>query len=342
MLNMLACAAIASVSVMNVIDHTSPTNLIIYQAYTGLLSLALLASEIRAPRFLNSQMRFLFTYGGRGLLYTYFGCIVYTNHLYNIIACVYTVTLGVAYLVLAWVPIIPLQHGLLYNWSHWCSEGAKQMYESSSKRTHRTRRGITNEQYDAPLLGTAMPGLNRSSNGSASQTTYFQERSVSFAKDSDESSTLDQAASGNYTQQGEKRGSRIYGMSTRARRLSTTGDAYLDEIVNSSRFARDMMDPSDSEYVVAGDSRHYKSPSGLASRISDNSSPRTTISIPPAAAYTAEQPALTEQTYMSQPRDGMGTGNNRISSPLPYHLFAPESRESINNSLSQITRELEK
>ncbi|ORX65610.1 hypothetical protein DL89DRAFT_296049 [Linderina pennispora] len=278
MLNMLACAAIASVSVMNV----------------------------RAPRFLNSQMRFLFTYGGRGLL------------LYNIIACVYTVTLGVAYLVLAWVSIIPLQHGLLYNWSALVlARARKQMYESSSKRTHRTRRGMTNEQYDAPLLGTAMPGLNRSSNGSASQTTYFQERSVSFAKDSDEFSTLDQAASGNYTQQKEKRGSRIYGMSTRARRLSTTGDAYLDEIVNSSRFARDMMDPSDSEYVVAGDSRHYKSPSGLASRISDNSSPRTTISIPPAAAYAAEQPALTEQTYMSQPRDGMGTGNNRISSPLP-------------------------
>ncbi|ORX68758.1 hypothetical protein DL89DRAFT_293956 [Linderina pennispora] len=297
MLNMLACAAIASVSVMNV----------------------------RAPRFLNSQMRFLFTYGGRGLLYTYFGCIVYTNSLYNIIACVYTVTLGVAYLVLAWVSIIPLQHGLLYNWSHWCSEGAKQMYESSSKRTHRTRRGMTNEQYDAPLLGTAMPGLNRVVKWVGQPDNVFPGalgRKLHAAK-------------------GEA-GSRIYGMSTRARRLSTTGDAYLDEIVNSSRFARDMMDPSDSEYVVAGDSRHYKSPSGLASRISDNSSPRTTISIPPAAAYAAEQPALTEQTYMSQPRDGMGTGNNRISSPLPYHLFAPESREFINNSLSQITRELEK
>ncbi|KAJ2346248.1 hypothetical protein GGH91_002266, partial [Coemansia sp. RSA 2671] len=128
MLNVIAFGAIVSVAAVNIADHTSPTNLIIYYAYTGLLSLALFVAEFRAPRLLSSQARFLFTYTGRGLLFTYFGCIVYTNTLYNVVACIYTVSLGVVYLVVAWVPVVPLQSGVLYNWSRWKCEGSEQFY----------------------------------------------------------------------------------------------------------------------------------------------------------------------------------------------------------------------
>ncbi|KAJ2480005.1 hypothetical protein IWW47_005984, partial [Coemansia sp. RSA 2052] len=140
-LNAVAFGAIVSVAAVNIADHSSPTNLIIYYAYTGLLSLALLLAEFRAPRLLSSQARFLFTYTGRGLLFTYFGCIVYTNTLYNVIACIYTVSLGVVYLVVAWVPVVPLQNGILYNWSRWCREGSEQFYgteEGDARQEHPT------------------------------------------------------------------------------------------------------------------------------------------------------------------------------------------------------------
>ncbi|KAJ2556230.1 hypothetical protein EV175_002099, partial [Coemansia sp. RSA 1933] len=131
-LNVVAFGAIVSVAVINIVDHEAPTNLIIYYGYTGLLSLALLFSEIRVPRLLNAQARFLFTYTGRGILLTYFGCIVYTSSLYNVIACIFTVSLGVVYFVLAWVSFVPLHNGLLYNISRWRIEGTKQLNHSTT------------------------------------------------------------------------------------------------------------------------------------------------------------------------------------------------------------------
>ncbi|KAJ1727077.1 hypothetical protein LPJ61_004777, partial [Coemansia biformis] len=114
-LNVAAFGAIVAVAVINVVDRAAPTNLLIYYGYTGLLSLVLLLSELRVPRLLHSQARFLFTYTGRGIVLTYFGCITYSDRTFNVFACIYAVSLGVVYFVVAWVPFVSTQHGLAYN-----------------------------------------------------------------------------------------------------------------------------------------------------------------------------------------------------------------------------------
>ncbi|KAI8319016.1 hypothetical protein GQ54DRAFT_266034 [Martensiomyces pterosporus] len=358
-LNVIAFGAIVSVAVVNIIARSSPTNMIIYYAYTGILCLALLLSEFRAPRLLGVQMRFLFTYSGRGILLTYFGCIVYTNTLYNIVACVYTVTLGVFYLVIAWVPLVPLQHGIQYNWSRWCSEGVTRLY-STGGHGHKAEQGhgnyalrrkvgrhaISTEQYHDPLLensGSSEQYVRMGSQATArelnlSNTTYTPEQSPSWPKEMDE-----MADNANRN----KRESSVYGLNAHIRSLDTTGDPYLDKVINSSRFANDMMDPSDDEYVVARDPLFYSRSSGLASSVSGNAKSPTIASSP---VYTARRsPTLVAnprsvapppQSYTSPLQESFDPGASHISLPIPYHVFAPETRESLHENLEHVSRAL--
>ncbi|KAJ1959660.1 hypothetical protein GGI12_004224 [Dipsacomyces acuminosporus] len=356
-LNAVAFGAIISVAVKNIIAHNSPTHLIIYYAYTGALSLALLLSEFRTPRLLSVQMRFLSTYTGRGILLTYFGCIVYTNTLYNIIACVYTVTLGVFYLVIAWVPLVPLQHGIQYNWVRWRTEGTANMYpqdgsHSKTEQGHKRfalqrkarRNTIDNEQYLDPFLGrgNAAPGDNTQQNHreayqhpprelNSSNITYIPEQSQPRSTEVSHAA-MDSAVSrrdSRNSNSGNRREPSIYGLSVRAESLDTTGDPYLDKVINSSRFARDMMDPSDDEYVVAHDPAFYSRHSGLASN---------------ASAVNISSPASAVQRPQSHPsplRGEIGSGISHISPPMPYHVYSPENNESFYENLSQISRALD-
>ncbi|KAJ2487577.1 hypothetical protein IWW37_005174 [Coemansia sp. RSA 2050] len=346
LLNVIAFGAIVSVAAVNIADHTSPTNLIVYYAYTGLLSLALLVAEFRAPRLLNSQARFLFTYTGRGLLFTYFGCIVYTNTLYNVIACIYTVSLGVVYLVVAWVPVVPLQSGVLYNWSRWKCEGSEQFYgtEEGANEEHgsdtriggKSRRryepNVTVRRYSSPpgpiAESVSALGVRLSSQATARELNpnypaYVSTQSMAWPESPPDLAISVDALTNNAVAQPlaaeRDNESFVYGMSVETKQPNTTGDAYLDSIVNSSRFARDVMDgENENQLIVVRNARSSVvavSSLGLAGEVAGN---------------------VTRPYSQS----GRGSPLARISSPMPYHVFAPESRESLSENIGHINRAL--
>ncbi|KAJ1674752.1 hypothetical protein EV182_002635 [Spiromyces aspiralis] len=118
-LNLVASGLIIAICIVNIVDGAPPTNVVIYNAYSACLFLALLAAEFRPPAFVADSTKFLLTYRGRGLLYTFFGCLVYTNTIFNIAACIFIETLGVTLFVLSWVNLVPPRYGLLYNWGQW-------------------------------------------------------------------------------------------------------------------------------------------------------------------------------------------------------------------------------
>ncbi|KAJ1851739.1 hypothetical protein LPJ57_007775, partial [Coemansia sp. RSA 486] len=318
-LNILAFGVIVSVAIVNIVDHKAPTNLIIYYAYTGLLSLSLMLSELRIPRLLNSQARFLFTYTGRGIVLTYFGCIVYTNKLYNVIACAYTVSLGVFYLVVAWLPFVPLQHGILYNWSRWCREGSSQFYagmhgdreaDSSPSKglmaEHSTiglavADGAGDRDRPADVLNSRLASSATANELGQSYGKCESSQSMQWPESLPEMASTATAAvqlpsgqrfstgagslgSAHNTQQGSLGNgggdtntntnnineSFVYGLTMGTKRPQTTGDEYLDSIVNSSRFAREMVENNDESIVVRdieSPSRPYSS--GLGSELSN-------------------------------------------------------------------------
>ncbi|KAJ1920075.1 hypothetical protein H4219_001604 [Mycoemilia scoparia] len=134
-LNIIACCLLVGVSVINIVKHESPTNVIIYNVYTACLFLALVVAEFKPPVFVAEQMRFLLTYRGRGLLYTFFGCLVYTSVTFNIVACIFISTLGVALFVLSWVSLASPRHDIRYNWNQFVQHrtpGVPESYSSSS------------------------------------------------------------------------------------------------------------------------------------------------------------------------------------------------------------------
>ncbi|KAJ2871233.1 hypothetical protein H4R27_005726 [Coemansia aciculifera] len=353
LLNAIAFGAIISVAAVNIADHSSPTNLIIYYAYTGLLSLALLVAEFRAPRLLNSQARFLFTYTGRGLLFTYFGCIVYTNTLYNVVACIYTVSLGVVYLVVAWVPVVPLQNGVLYNWSRWHCEGSEQFYggeEGSSednggdtrqiggKSRRRYETAVATHRYSSPPGPVAESvnalGVRLSSQATARELNpnypaYVSAQSMVWPESPSELAISVDALANNAVAQppvAERQNeSFVYGVSVETKQSNTTGDAYLDSIVNSSRFAREVMDSeNDNQVIVVRDGQSpavVRSSFGLAGELAGNGT----------RPYSQCGPG----SPLARPCSAA-----RISSPMPYHVFAPESRESLNENIGHVNRAL--
>ncbi|KAJ2103932.1 hypothetical protein GGI09_000400 [Coemansia sp. S100] len=352
LLNAIAFGAIISVAAVNIADHSSPTNLIIYHAYTGLLSLALLVAEFRAPRLLNSQARFLFTYTGRGLLFTYFGCIVYTNTLYNVIACIYTVSLGVVYLIVAWVPVVPLQNGVLYNWSRWHREGSEQFYgaKEESNEEHgddtRQRGGKSRRQYETVAAthryssppGPVAESVNALGVRLSSQATahelnpnypaYVSAQSMVWPESPSELAiSVDALTNAAAQPPGTERQNEsfVYGVSVETKQSNTTGDAYLDSIVNSSRFAREVMDSeNDNQVIVVRDGQSpavVRSSFGLAGELAGNGT----------RPYSQCGPG----SPLARPCSAA-----RISSPMPYHVFAPESRESLNENIGHIDRAL--
>ncbi|KAJ2474864.1 hypothetical protein EV174_005483, partial [Coemansia sp. RSA 2320] len=358
-LNAVAFGAVVSVAAVNIADHSSPTNLIIYYAYTGILSLALLVAEFRAPRLLNSQARFLFTYSGRGLIFTYFGCIVYTNTLYNVIACIYTVSLGVVYLVVAWLPCVPLQHGILYNWSRWCRVGSSQFYSADGTDTSQTRgsggSSTTRHQqlfvadktdrphyFASPALVATMAHAHAepiplqatahelNPNFPAYVSALSMEWPESPPDHAVSSAMAHPVAEGSPAEQ-RKNESFIYGVTVATKQSNTTGDAYLDSIVNSSRFAREMMMEAESDdqvIVVRNEQQPIASPvsHGLAAELGplDN-----THSLP----RPCSQASLATHNIPGAP-------HSRISSPMPYHVFAPQSRVSLNENILHVSRAL--
>ncbi|KAJ1827106.1 hypothetical protein LPJ56_001841 [Coemansia sp. RSA 2599] len=384
-LNILAFGAIVGVAILNIVDRKAPANLLIYYGYTGVLSLSLMLSELRIPRLLNSQARFLFTYTGRGIVLTYFGCIVYANKLFNIIACAYAVSLGVLYLVVAWLPFVPLQHGILYNWSRWCREGSSQFYagmpgdrDAGGQRS----KGLMAEQSTlglafssqarirdrpADVLNSRLVSSAATAGGldsayapcGASQSMQWPESLPEMASVPTETETaiaaktpgpatplpVDQRYSSGAGPAGSPRGapqdspssgrtknstneSFVYGLTMGTKRPQTTGDEYLDSIVNSSRFAQEMVDNNDEGIVV----RDLESParpysSGLGSEMGDL--PRSYS----AAAVAAPRP------YAVAPASPLP--HVHISSPMPYLVFAPESRESLNENMMHISQALD-
>ncbi|KAJ2385432.1 hypothetical protein GGI05_004701, partial [Coemansia sp. RSA 2603] len=265
-LNVAAFGLIVSVAVVNIVDRQSPTNLLIYHGYTGLLSLALLLSELRVPRLLKAQARFLFTYTGRGIVLTYFGCIVYRSKKFNTAACIFVVSLGVLYFVLAWVPFVPLQHGAMYNWNRWCNEGVKQFYGEGKKEEG----GKGMDEGGRIEEGTEGPGLQPASDHERGIDRSMQEMVwPESLPDMPAKGSPQQSAYSGYrgTTVNE---SFIYGLTTVTKRPQTTGDEYLDSIVNSSRFARDVMENSDQSIVVREDSSLARPYSGLASEFNSS------------------------------------------------------------------------
>ncbi|KAJ2742206.1 hypothetical protein GGI20_004649 [Coemansia sp. BCRC 34301] len=361
-LNAVAFGAIVSVAVVNIANHSSPTNLIIYYAYTGLLSLALLLAEFRAPRLLSSQARFLFTYTGRGLLLTYFGCIVYTNTLYNVVACIYTISLGVVYLVLAWVPVVPLQNSIIYNWSRWCCEGSEQFYgaedgsasqDHGSDTQHQRLAGKAQHQQDSVAPESVNAHVVRlSSQATAHELNPNYPAYVSAQSMVWPESPTELAISGDHvvgqppvaTTERHKNESFVYGVSVETKQSDTTGDAYLDSIVNSSRFAREVMMDSDSDQVIVvrdtQSSMVARSSFGLAGELATGGTALVRPNSQASFAASAQSPALhfipgPPLTRPYSPAAG------RISSPMPYHVFAPESRESLNENIVHISRALD-
>ncbi|KAJ1797273.1 hypothetical protein LPJ59_003245 [Coemansia sp. RSA 2399] len=433
-LNAVAFGAIVSVAVINIIAHDAPTNLIIYYGYTGLLSLALLFSEIRVPRLLNAQARFLFTYTGRGILLTYFGCIVYTSSLYNVIACIFTVSLGVVYFVVAWVPFVPLHNGLLYNFSRWRIEGTGQLrsssetipYSSQQQQQHDEESVVlgyaqTDEKTQQTLpivpplndaINTASVGAMRHHHRASSQATaalgpsshyskhisahsivwpeppppdsenrnlnWHQQHSSAFMQRSDASAAplTYSSNSNNHLTAGTCRLSNesfIYGLTNEPRVPESTGDDYLDSIVNSSCFAREILDPNDDESIVVRDADSPSRLYGLAASVANNPSTGIGAESPPGAnvgkrsmtslgtssASTAIIPnplasrpftsaalspprhaaTLTNQvvnTRSSQSNHGSGL-MDRISPPMPYRVFAPETQAAFAQNMAHIS-----
>ncbi|KAJ2480778.1 hypothetical protein IWW56_002219 [Coemansia sp. RSA 2131] len=264
-LNILAFGAIIAVAVINIVDHRAPTNLLIYYAYTGLLSLVLCVSELRVPRALHAQARFLFTYTGRGIVLTYFGCIVYTSKLFNVIACIYTVTLGVVYIVVAWVSVVPVHDGLLSNWSRWVHEGKHVQGVDPEHKPH---------SYVHDVIGAPIHGHHTSVQSIVWPSDRRPDPHESF----------------------------VYGVSTHPTHVQTTGDAYLDSIVNSSRFAREVMDPVNESIVV-------RSSRGLAEDC-------------------------------GQDAERHGGSRVTISMPMAYHVFAPKSREELVENMALVNQAL--
>ncbi|KAJ1642035.1 hypothetical protein LPJ64_006079 [Coemansia asiatica] len=380
-LNILAFGVIVSVAIVNIVDHKAPTNLIIYYAYTGVLSLSLMLSELRIPRLLNSQARFLFSYTGRGIVLTYFGCIVYTNKLYGVIACAYTVSLGVLYMVVAWLPFVPLQHGILYNWSRWCREGSSQFYagkhgdreirESRSKglMAEQSTLGLAFSSDAARIVERPADVLNSrlassaAANGlnlaygqcESSQSMQWLESLPKMASSVERAAAAAAAAAataavpfsiarrlssgagaagsahsalrGSPSGSGGTNDSFVYGLTMGTKRPQTTGDEYLDGIVNSSRFAQEMVENNDQGIVVRDlDSPARPYSSGLGSEVSDMPRPYSTAS-------AASQP------HAFSPASPLP--HVRISSPMPYLVFAPESRESLNENMMHVTQALD-
>ncbi|PIA15943.1 hypothetical protein COEREDRAFT_81645 [Coemansia reversa NRRL 1564] len=387
LLNVLAFGAIVSVAVINIVDHAAPTNLIIYYAYTGLLSLALLLSELRVPLLLNSQARFLFTYTGRGIVLTYFGCIVYTDKLFNVIACIFTVSLGVIYFVVAWMPFISMQHGLLYNWARWTTEGSTRLTANANERgqmhisntdgsslgrSHSLEKPLHTIGIDAGHVGetkapecyTGSPeraiSVHRLNPGYARHTSV---QSTTWPESPNEESTESTAlgtdgATVDANTRRQTNDSFVYGLTTETREPDTTGDPYLDSIINSSRFAHEIMDNTDDNYIAV------RSPHGLSGSIglsTELNSPIHNGGGPPVGeigrrsvtslASTAplvylpnssnHRPYTSAAVYHYQ----IASTNNRaiapISPPMPYHVFAPASRESLFENIAHVSRALD-
>ncbi|KAI7832960.1 hypothetical protein BX661DRAFT_196842 [Kickxella alabastrina] len=339
-LNIVAFIAIISVAVVNIVDHTSATNLIIYHGYTGLLSLSLIISEFRVPSLLNSQARFLFTYTGRGLILTYFGCIVYTNRIYNVVACIYTVSLGVIYLVIAWLPFVPLQHGIVYNWSKWCQEGAWQFYDK--------QQAVGNDNSGDPIRGgerkLKQPGslLAHELNPKYAAAAGPCDSSQSLWTESLVESTPGQPRGSPLA--ADRNESFVYGLTMDAKKLQTTGDEYLDSIVNSSRFARDIMDHSESIVVrdCSTPSRPYSR--GLSAEGEMPLSGMMVYGERPHSGLMVHDRPHSRLVMHGRPRSGqMAQGDMPlcISSPIPYHVYAPESRESLHENMRRISMALD-
>ncbi|KAJ1912097.1 hypothetical protein IWQ60_009823 [Tieghemiomyces parasiticus] len=131
LLNLAVYGLVIAVACKNVIH--SATNVIIYNSYTGSLCLLLLFAEFRLPSFVHEYLKFLCTYRGRGLLYTFFGCLVYAPSTFNIVACILVVSVGVAFFLLSWVPMAPPSFGLLDNWRAWTYQGTRNLYRNTTK-----------------------------------------------------------------------------------------------------------------------------------------------------------------------------------------------------------------
>ncbi|KAJ1729998.1 hypothetical protein LPJ72_004681 [Coemansia sp. Benny D160-2] len=454
-LNIVAFGAIVSVAVINIVDHNAPTNLIIYYAYTGLLSLGLLFSEISVPRLLNAQARFLFTYTGRGILLTYFACVVYTNSLYNVIACIFTVSLGVVYFVVAWVPFVPLHNGLVCNFSRWRSEGNRQLHHSSASMPyssyHIENNGVAvdsalgyaqTEKLNHTLLpivppisttatatatagdsddasahprqdtttDTLMDGSSRPQHPpyhgavryhnwmmpqahsttpplSADQASHYSKhvpaRSINWSDHQQQhnfpagfqrSSTLADpdpdlvpsspkhntsspptAATSRFSNE-----SFIYGLTNEPKVPDSTGDDYLDSIINSSCFAREVLDPNDDNSIVVRDTESPSRSYGLAANVvggggsdhghgspprASNGGGRSVTSLGTSMATTAntnEPPTVRPFTSaaLSPPRHADGRIVERISPPIPYRMFAPETQAAFVQNMAHVSSAL--
>ncbi|KAJ2496769.1 hypothetical protein GGH96_005604 [Coemansia sp. RSA 1972] len=151
-------------------------------------------------------------------------------------------TLGVVYIVVAWVAVVPVHDGVLSNWSRWVHEG--------KIGERRDVQGVDPEhkphKYVHDVVGAPIHGHHASVQSIVWPPNVPSEPHESF----------------------------VYGVSAHPAHAQSTGDAYLDSIVNSSRFAREVMDPM-SESIVVRSSR------GLAEDVERPGS-RVTISSPMA------------------------------------------------------------
>ncbi|KAF9184737.1 hypothetical protein BGZ51_003164 [Haplosporangium sp. Z 767] len=91
-------------------------NFIILNAFAACFACLLIISEIRLPQLTYEYFRFLCTYRGRGMTYLFFGCLVASRIPFNLYGGIIVVCMGLAFIVLSYVTLIPPLDGFILNY----------------------------------------------------------------------------------------------------------------------------------------------------------------------------------------------------------------------------------
>ncbi|KAK3806640.1 MAG: COPI associated protein-domain-containing protein [Benniella sp.] len=113
-LNIVLYLTILVAACLNIAE--APINFIILNVFAASIACLLVVSEVRLPRLTYEYFRFLCTYRGRGMTYLFFGCLVVSKTPFNLYGGIIVVCMGLAFLMLSYVKLVPPLDGLLLNY----------------------------------------------------------------------------------------------------------------------------------------------------------------------------------------------------------------------------------
>ncbi|KAI8391558.1 COPI associated protein-domain-containing protein [Radiomyces spectabilis] len=96
--------------------HGATLGEIMQSVYCSALSVLLLANEVKLLSFTQVYFGFLHTFRGKGLLMILLGCAVMCHHVFNIIVAIFSFTLGLAYIIISFLPNTRKPYSF---WTHW-------------------------------------------------------------------------------------------------------------------------------------------------------------------------------------------------------------------------------